>query len=228
MDPQTDILPKSFMCLMTVVLISPATYSIDKRHSQRSVTNVVEITVDSFGNQLAESFVQVAFLVVGKPVETQLFHQVPPLVVRACDAKRLATLDFGNLADYRAHSARRPRYHDHLAGLGLANLQKSEVRGRPRHPQNPQKVGQGEAFQVRREVGSGGVSRPLDDTRQSRRNRVTSPVEFPHHVLTHWVFTVFAVHHSESNTLRPRGAFGGGYRATCVPTIVAPKGMLCA
>jgi hypothetical protein len=151
MDPQTDILPNSFMCLITVVLISPATYSIDKRHSQRSVTNVVEITVDSFGNQLAESFVQVAFLVVGKPVETQLFHQVPPLVVRACDAKRLATLDFGNLPDYRAHSARRPPTPRPPRRVGACKSPKiRSTRSTPASPRSPKgRTGGGLSGQAR-------------------------------------------------------------------------------
>jgi hypothetical protein len=73
---------------------------------------------------------------VDASIKTQLAGNETALVRPAGDSNRMAPFEFGDLSDYRPDGARGCRNDDSFVGLRLADLEKTDIRRHPRHPEN--------------------------------------------------------------------------------------------
>src|SRR5262249_21564550 len=73
---------------------------------------------------------------VDTSIKPQLAGDETALVRPAGDPDRMAPFEFGDLSDYRPDGARSCRNDDSFVGLRLADLEKTEIRRPPQHPEN--------------------------------------------------------------------------------------------
>ena len=85
------------------------------------------------GQCCAQRFGDVLRLVIDRRVEAELVDDVTAFFGAAGDPDDAATFDLRDLPDDHADGAGRPRHHDRLAGLGLADVEQAEVGGYSRH-----------------------------------------------------------------------------------------------
>src|SRR5207245_10564983 len=103
---------------------------IEKHGVGDGAADVIEVHVHAARTQLLEFGAVVGGgLVIEGGVEAQLVHQVAHFGVRSGDPYHAAAQDFCDLADDGTHRAGCARDHHSFAGVGMADIDQSEIGG---------------------------------------------------------------------------------------------------
>ena len=112
-------------------------------------TDVIEEHVPFFGASLCDLLIEIALLVINGVIKARLFGEPGTLFGAASNTNDAAAFDLGDLPGNRACGARRTRDQHGLAGLGVAEVQKTKVGSETCHAQHREHHFRGCAFRHR-------------------------------------------------------------------------------